>query len=172
MTDGPTFTQEYTLVRTYDAPPEMVFASWTTPEHFSRWFGPRALETPVDLITMDVRPGGVWEASIVTPDGTAHPLNGTYREVNVPSRLVLTTGDPNNTEGAVASVVTIDFDAIDEGTRMRFHQAGVNTDEAHAAGAKAGWIEFFERLGEHLKQLQSDTTRTETSSAEHLTGGE
>ncbi|MEV4620655.1 SRPBCC domain-containing protein [Asanoa sp. NPDC049573] len=155
MTDSPTFTQEYTIVRDYDAPPALLFAAWTEPEQFAEWFGPRALKTPVELVSMDVRPGGAWTASIVTPDGAAHPLDGTYREVRSPERLVLTTGDPDNTEGAIASVVTIDFDEAAGGTTMRFHQAGVNTDEAHAEGAKAGWIEFFDRLEEHLKRVQS-----------------
>jgi uncharacterized protein YndB with AHSA1/START domain len=157
VTNGPSFTQEYTIIREYDAPPELLFAAWTTPEHFAQWFGPRALKTPVELIAMDVRPGGSWTASMVTPDGAAHPLEGTYREVTPPSRLVLTTGDPDNTDGAVASVVTLDFEPADGGTRMRFHQAGVNTDEAHAEGAKAGWLEFFERLDEHLKRTQSES---------------
>ena len=156
MTDGPAFTQEYTIIRDYDAPAELVFAAWTKPEHFAQWFGPRALKTPVELVSMDVRPGGTWTASIVTPDGTAHPLAGTYREIHAPTRLVLTTGDPDNTDGEIASVVTLDLEEVDGGTRMRFHQAGVNTDEAHAEGAKAGWVEFFERLEEHLKRVQSD----------------
>ncbi|MEV4538983.1 SRPBCC domain-containing protein [Asanoa sp. NPDC049518] len=156
MTDGPAFTQEYTIIRDYDAPPELVFAAWTTPEHFSQWFGPRALKTPVELVSMDLRPGGKWTASIVTPDGEAHPLDGTYREIAAPGRLVLTTGDPDNTDGAIASVVTVDFEEAGAGTRMRFHQAGVNTDEAHAEGAKAGWVEFFDRLQEHLKRIQAD----------------
>lgn len=155
MADSPAFTKEYTLVRTYDAPPELVFAAWTEPEHFAQWFGPRALRTPVELISMDVRPGGTWTASIVTPDGAAHPLDGTYREVRAPGRLVLTTGDPDNTDGAIASLVTVDFEPAGDGTTMRFRQAGVNTDEAHAEGAKAGWIEFFDRLDEHLKRVQS-----------------
>jgi hypothetical protein len=33
---------------------------------------------------------------------------------------------------------------------MRFHQWGVNTDQQHADEAKLGWLEFFDRLNEHL----------------------
>ena len=143
-------TAEYTLVRHFDAPADLVFRAWTEPERFARWFGPRALETPLSMISLDVRPGGRWQAAVVTPDGTAHPLGGEYREVGPPRRLVFTTGDPANTDGAPASVATVELETDGTGTLMRFHQAGVNTDEAHAEQAKAGWIEFFDRLGEHL----------------------
>lgn len=141
---------EYTITRLLDAPREAVFAAWTEPEHFTHWFGRRAFTTPLSMMSMDVRPGGSWLASVVAPDGIAHPLDGVYREVVRPERLVFTTGDPANADGAPASVVTVTFIDLDGKTQMSFRQAGVNTDEAHAEGAKAGWIEFFDRLAEHL----------------------
>ncbi|MEV4113224.1 SRPBCC domain-containing protein [Nonomuraea sp. NPDC049695] len=145
-----TQTAEYEITRHYDAPRELVWAAWTDPERFSRWFGPRMLTTPVGRITLDARPGGVWRATLVGEDGFEATLNGTYREVREPERLVFTTGDPDNPGDGPASVVTVDFTEADGGTEMRFHQYGVNTDPQHAEQAKAGWIEFFDRLAEHL----------------------
>ena len=49
-----------------------------------------------------------------------------------------------------ASVVTIRLTEVDGRTEMRFHQYGVNTDQEHAEQAKAGWIEFFDRLAEQV----------------------
>jgi hypothetical protein len=63
---------------------------------------------------------------------------------------VFTTGDPANTDGTPASVATMELETEGSGALMRFHQAGVNTDEAHAEQSRAGWIEFFDRLAEHL----------------------
>ncbi|MEV4011631.1 SRPBCC domain-containing protein [Nonomuraea angiospora] len=145
-----TQTAEYEINRLFDAPRELVWAAWTEPERFSRWFGPRMLSTPVGRITLDTRPGGLWRATLVGEEGFEATLDGTYREVTEPERLVFTTGDPDNPGEGPASVVTIDFTEADGKTRMRFHQYGVNTDTAHAEQAKAGWIEFFDRLAEYL----------------------
>ncbi|MGV9380967.1 SRPBCC family protein [Nonomuraea sp. NPDC003707] len=145
-----TQTAEYEINCLFDAPRELVWAAWTEPERFSQWFGPRMLSTPVGRITLDTRPGGVWRATLVGEEGFEATLDGTYREVTEPERVVFTTGDPDNPGEGPASVVTIDFTEADGKTGMRFHQYGVNTDPAHAEQAKAGWIEFFDRLAEYL----------------------
>ncbi|GAA3140571.1 SRPBCC family protein [Nonomuraea roseoviolacea] len=146
----PGATTEFTIVRLLDAPRDLVFRAWTEPGHLTHWFGPRALTTPLSMISTDVRPGGAWGLSVVDGEGNAYPLSGSYREIVPPERLVFTTGDPANGEGALASVVTLTLADLDGKTEMRFHQAGVNTDEAHAEASKAGWVEFFDRLAEHL----------------------
>ncbi len=148
MTNTPDL--EYTITRVLDAPREAVFDAWTEPERFSQWFGPRGFTTPVSLISMDLRPGGEWSACLVSPDGAKAPLGGVYREITAPERLVFTTGDPDNQEGAVASVATVTLTDLGGRTEMSFTQEGYNTDEAHAEAAKAGWLQFFDRLAEHL----------------------
>ncbi|MER6575198.1 SRPBCC domain-containing protein [Nonomuraea sp. NPDC001023] len=145
-----TQTAQYEIVRTFDAPREDVYAAWTEPERFSRWFGPRMLATPVGRITLDARPGGRWRATLVGEEGFEATLEGSYREVQAPARLVFTTGDPDNPGDGPASVVTLDLLDRDGGTEMRFHQFGVNTDQEHAEQARAGWDEFFDRLAEHV----------------------
>ncbi|SEG60283.1 Uncharacterized conserved protein YndB, AHSA1/START domain [Nonomuraea solani] len=145
-----TQTAEYHLTRHFDAPRELVWAAWTEPERFSRWFGPTTLATPVGRITLDAHPGGVWRATFVGEEGFEVTLDGTYREVAAPGRLVFTTGDPDDPGDGPASVVTIGLTEVDGGTEMHFHQYGVNTDQEHAEGAKEGWMEFFDRLAEHV----------------------
>ena len=51
MTDMPV----YTLDRTFDAPPELVWKTWADPALFARWYGPGA-ETIIHQ--MDLRAGG------------------------------------------------------------------------------------------------------------------
>jgi uncharacterized protein YndB with AHSA1/START domain len=50
--------REFTITRVLDAPRHLVWRSWTEPEHFARWFGPRGFTTPLSKVTMDVRRGG------------------------------------------------------------------------------------------------------------------
>ncbi|GGT03384.1 activator of HSP90 ATPase [Planobispora rosea] len=147
-------TAEYEINRTFDAPRELVYAAWTEPERFSRWFGPRMLATPVGRIVLDVRPGGAWRATLVGEEGFEVTLTGTYREVAAPERLVFTTGDPDSPGDGPASVVTLSLAEADGATEMRFHQFGVNTDQEHAEQARAGWLEFFDRLAEHVEQAR------------------
>lgn len=144
---------EYTLGRAYHARRELVFRAWTDPELLAGWFGPYGYITPVERIALDLRPGGHWEVVLVSADGTEAPLGGTYREVDEPSRLVFTTGDPDNTDGGVASVVTLDFVQDGDRTEMTFHQAGYHTPPEHAQAARAGWEQFFDRLEDHLRNL-------------------
>jgi uncharacterized protein YndB with AHSA1/START domain len=144
---------EYTLERDYHARRELVFRAWTDPELLAGWFGPYGYTTPVERINVELRPGGTWEVLLVSAEGTEAPLGGTYREIDEPNRLVFTTGDPDNSEDAVASVVTLDFNQDEDWTRMTFHQAGYHTAPEHADAAQAGWEQFFDRLDEHLRDL-------------------
>jgi uncharacterized protein YndB with AHSA1/START domain len=98
------------------------------------------------------------EAAMAERANTRSAPSAEYREVVRPERLVFTTGDPANDDGLPASVVTVTLTDLGGKTEMHFHQAGVNTDEAHAEAAKAGWIEFFDRLAEHLAAVEEQVT--------------
>ncbi|WP_327087169.1 SRPBCC domain-containing protein [Nonomuraea sp. NBC_01738] len=145
-----TQTAQYEIVRTFAAAPAELYAAWTEPARFARWFGPRMFRTPASRVALDVRPGGAWEATLVGEEGFEVTLGGTYREVSAPARLVFTTGDPDHPGDAPASIATLTLAEVPGGTAMRFHQFGVNTDQEHAEQARAGWQEFFDRLDEHL----------------------
>jgi uncharacterized protein YndB with AHSA1/START domain len=153
----PTPDRDYTIIDVFDASRELVFQAWTEPAHLTHWFGPRGSTTPLATIFPDVRPGGAWRATMVAADGAQAPIHGVYREVARPERLVFTTGDPDNTRGEVASVVTVTLTDLGGATEMVFHQAGCNTDQTHADAAKAGWIEFFERLAKHPAHHRAQT---------------
>ncbi|MBG0830950.1 SRPBCC domain-containing protein [Planomonospora sp. ID67723] len=152
-------TAEYEIIRTFDAPRELVYEAWTEPRRFSCWFGPRIFTTPADRIVLDARPGGIWQATMVGEEGFEMTLNGVYREVTASERLVFTTGDPDNPGDGPASTVTVTLTEQGGATVMRFHQHGVNTDQGHAEQARAGWSEFFDRMAEHLAGSRPDPAR-------------
>ncbi|HEX4817238.1 MAG TPA: SRPBCC domain-containing protein [Nonomuraea sp.] len=135
---------EHAFTRVLDAPRERVWAAWTRPERLFRWFGPRSMATPLGRVSLDVRPGGAWRATVVGEEGFEVTFDGVYREVRPPVRLVFTTGDPDAPGDGPASVVTIDLlDAAAGRTELRFHQRGVNVEPS-------GWLEFLDRLAEHV----------------------
>lgn len=138
------------MTRTFEAPRELVWKAWTEPERFADWFGGGGGTVP--LATMDVRPGGEWQATMIItePEHREIPFHGVYREVVEPERLVLTMKDRPGDEYELVTVTL--NDAGDNKTEMLFQQSGGNMSEAEYGRAKAGWGAFFDRLAEGLAQ--------------------
>ena len=63
MSDTKSATGELTFTRIFDAPRELVFRCMIEPEHLSHFWGPIGTSAPVEKITIDPRPGGVFEAT-------------------------------------------------------------------------------------------------------------
>jgi len=149
--------REFTITRLLDAPRELAFRAWTDPAHFTQWWGPRGYSTPLSTISLDVRPGGRWRAGLISDsDGSEAPFVGAYREVVPPQRLVLTLRCPTDPDDGI---VTVTFTERGEQTEMVFHQVVTWLDEPELAVAKAGWVEFFERLDEYLARAQAGAGR-------------
>jgi uncharacterized protein YndB with AHSA1/START domain len=79
---------EIAMTRVFDAPRHLVFDAMTTPEHVRRWFGCDAFTLPVCEI--DLRVGGAYRFVMRNPDGAESTLQGIYREVVRPERVVFT----------------------------------------------------------------------------------
>ena len=150
-----TTTREFTITREFAAPRELVFRAWTDPRHLTRWYGPRGCTTPLGSISADVRPGGMWRATmVVEATGQEFPTGGFYLEVRAPERLVFTWREPG---GDAESVITVELDDLGGGrTAMTFHQAGFTTEEARE-NVHDGWSSAFDRLTEHVTHPEEDT---------------
>lgn len=82
-------TEKQILIeREFDAPRELVYKAYTTPELVKRWW--HAKRGQVTLVEIDLRVGGRWRYVMVTPDGTEVGFHGEYREVAPNERLVTT----------------------------------------------------------------------------------
>ena len=133
------------ITRTFDAPPDAVFAAWTTPTQFGRWFGTES--TKVEDVSMDVRVGGDWKARMILPDGNEIGWHGSYQEVEAPSRLVMTLSDR---PGDQFELVTVELRSVGGGTEMTFTQSGGNMPPENYAQAEDGWRSFFDALATGL----------------------
>jgi len=134
-----------TITRIFDAPRERVWREWTDPERFADWFGGPEADIPLATVSMDVREGGPWRATMFFgSDRREIPWHGTYREVVPPERLVLTISDqpPGNRYELVTVVLT---DLGDGRTEMHFEQRGFMPPE-HYEAAGAGWGRFFDHI--------------------------
>ena len=137
-----------TIVRVFDAPREQVWREWTEPEPFADWFGGGEAEVPVSTVSMDVRVGGAWRATMFADGGRREiQWHGDYREVVEPERLVFTVYDRPGDEYELVTVVLTDLGA--GRTEMLFKQRGRMTPEQYEH-AEHGWSGFFDRMAKHL----------------------
>lgn len=130
--------------REFAAPPASVFAAWTTPESFARWFGGRDVQVPGDQLDYRAEAGRAWSAMMVLPDGNTIDWAGEFLEVDPPSRLVMTLTD--RPDVAERAVLTIDLTPTDTGTRMVMTQQTPGFSVAQREGTIAGWQSFLDVL--------------------------
>jgi uncharacterized protein YndB with AHSA1/START domain len=137
------------ITRIFDAPRERVWREWTEPERFADWFGGPTAEVPLSSVSMDVRVGGAWRATMFAGPAR-HEIHwkGEYREVDAPRRLVLTFSDQPGDDAF--ELVTVELVDLGDGrTEMRFEQrGGMSPDQYDRAGR--GWSGFFDRMEERL----------------------
>jgi uncharacterized protein YndB with AHSA1/START domain len=129
------------ITRTFTASPEAVFAAWTNPAAFGRWFGTEA--TTVEDVSMDLRVGGAWSARMMLAEGVEIGWHGSYLELEPPRRLVLSLSDR---PGDQFERVTVDLAPVEGGTEMTFTQTGGNMPPENYEQAEAGWRTFFDDL--------------------------
>jgi uncharacterized protein YndB with AHSA1/START domain len=152
MTDAakPDTTAEpdLTIKRVFDAPRERMWREWTEPEAFADWYGGTAAEIPVESVSMDVRPGGSWNATMYAA-GREIQWAGEYVEVDEPERLAFTvTDEPDNPERDLCTVVLTALDG--DRTELHFTQSGGHMSPEAYERAKQGWGTFFDRMEERL----------------------
>jgi uncharacterized protein YndB with AHSA1/START domain len=136
------------VTRVFDAPRERVWREWTEPEAFADWFGGAESEVPLESVSMDVRPGGAWRATMFAgPDRREIRWKGEYREVDEPERLVFTLADRPGDRYELVTVVLVDLG--DGRTEMQFEQRGGMSPQEYER-AKSGWGGFFDRIAERL----------------------
>ena len=121
----------YTLTRVLDAPVENVWAAWTQPEHYAQWSG-----AVLPTISLDVRPGGAWSATMATPDGSEFPLTGSYGEVVENERLQVVMDLP----GGASTVMAIDLTAEEGKTRIVVSQSCATPEERDMSEQGSGML--------------------------------
>ena len=138
------------ITRVFDAPRERVWQEWTEPERFADWFGGAESEVPITSVSMDVRPGGAWRATMFTGSARRESnWHGVYREVVAPERLVFTVTDrPGEDAEELVSVI---LDDLGEGrTEMLFEQRGGGLSREGYERAGQGWSGFFDVIDARL----------------------
>jgi uncharacterized protein YndB with AHSA1/START domain len=157
--------EPFVIRRTFDAAPEAMWRAWTEPERFTRWFGPKGCK--LDVLRMEVRPGGVCHYRMVAPEGEASWGRFEYREIVPPERLVflLSFADeagnviraPFSETWPIRMLSTITFTAEGGGTAVTIHWEPYEAGDAERAtfdagrdSMRGGWTGTFEQLADYL----------------------
>ena len=91
MTDLPV----YVLERTFNAPPALVWRTWTDPELVPRWYGPGVTSI---VHKMDVEPGGIWLHEMQW-GGNSMYQKAEYLDVDAPNKLVMIQWSSTDKDG-------------------------------------------------------------------------
>ena len=116
-----------TATRVINASRDKVWRAQTEPQYFEQWFGAKPGSVKTDL-----RTGGSWSA-IVTPGGQEIELTGSYPEVTVNSKLVMTI--PNGSEYAEVTITFTDLGDRTEVTSSTPVPAGAKQMAEETAGS-------------------------------------
>jgi uncharacterized protein YndB with AHSA1/START domain len=113
-------TEEQILIRReFDAPRDLVFKAYTTPELVKRWWNAKRGE--VTIAEIDLRPGGRWRYVMIADGGGEVGFHGEYREV-VPNEKIVSTeifeGIPDGVYPDNATLNTATFTEVDGRTTL------------------------------------------------------
>jgi uncharacterized protein YndB with AHSA1/START domain len=142
-----TSADELVYRRVHQASPQLLFDCMTTPEHLAHFWGPTGTSTPGHRISVDLRPGGVFETTMVSDaDGSEYTMRAVYQEVEPPARLSWVEPESGMT-------TTITFTDRGDGhtevvTRQRNVPAPYRSPEA-----QAGFATSLDRFATYLAVL-------------------
>lgn len=142
-------TGELRYTRVIEAPRELVFSCMIDPDHLAHFWGPRGTSAPREHITVDARPGGVFETLMVNDaDGSTYPTRAVYDEVRAPDLLAWT-------ESHSGMQVTTRLVALGpQRTEVQIHQRFV-PEAFLAAEARAGFSTSLDRFAAYAGELAS-----------------
>jgi uncharacterized protein YndB with AHSA1/START domain len=140
---------EIAMTREFDAPRHLVFDAMTRPEHVRRWFGCDAFTLPICEI--DLRVGGAYRFVMRSPDGSESTLQGVYREILRPERVVFVERISMPGFTGPEYQVTSTFDEFGGETRLTttiLHDSKENRDGHLNSGIEKGVAPAYDRLAE------------------------
>jgi uncharacterized protein YndB with AHSA1/START domain len=136
------------ISRVLDAPRALVWQAWTDPAMLAQWFGPKGFTNPV--CELDARVGGALRIVMRALDGAEYPMEGVFREVVPPARLVFSKiavdKDGNRLLEGETSVTFAEHDGKTTLT-LTTHAVGlVPIAQQMLAGMEAGWTQSIDKL--------------------------
>jgi uncharacterized protein YndB with AHSA1/START domain len=142
--------QELFITREFDAPRELVFKAFTTPELIVEWLGPRELKMRLDKF--EPKSGGSYRYVHIDPAGNEYGFHGVVHEVLPPQRIIQTfefEGLPQSGHVAMETSRFVELPGYrTQVTIQSVFQSVTDRDGMMQSGMERGVNDSHERLDE------------------------
>jgi uncharacterized protein YndB with AHSA1/START domain len=140
------------VTRDFNAPRQMVYKAYTTPELVRRWWAGRRGQMTVAEI--DLRVGGAWRFVMIASEGMEVGFHGTYREIVPDERLVHTEVYEAMPDAEVVNTITL-AEADGRTTMTVLVDCGTQEirDGMMASGMEVGMQEAYDLIEEIAIEL-------------------
>jgi uncharacterized protein YndB with AHSA1/START domain len=120
-------SRELEFERLIDAPPELVFDAFTSPEGQREFYGK---DSPGWIVESrcDLRVGGIWSVSFGPSPSELYRHDHVFEEIDRPHRLRLRTTESRLDGSSFVTATEFTFEARGEATLMTMAQAGFQTE--------------------------------------------
>jgi uncharacterized protein YndB with AHSA1/START domain len=137
--------EQILITREFDAPKDLVYRAYTTPELVKRWWsGQRGEMTSADI---DLRVGGMWRYVMVASEGFEVAFHGEYREIVPDERIVSTEVFEGMPEGEALDTLTLtEADGRTTLTILVQHSSKEHRDAHINSGMEAGMQKSMDLL--------------------------
>ena len=144
------------LERVIDVPVDLVWKAWTEPDHLKVWFCPKPWG--VSDCEIDLRPGGIFRTTMLSPEGQEFPNMGCYLDVVPMERLVFTDALLPGYRPAEKSFMTGVVTMKPEGTGTRYIAMALHNNleakkQHEDMGFHDGWGTALDQLVEYAMTL-------------------
>ena len=153
MTETTTVTTpsdtEIVMERVVAAPRRLVWEAFTNPAHVQQWMlGPEGWTMPV--CEVDLRPGGAWHFEWRNADGREMAMNGVFKEIEAPERLVQTEAWGDEWPETLNTIVLTEENGRTRITTTVVYPSRDARDAAIATGMADGADRSYDLLDELL----------------------
>jgi uncharacterized protein YndB with AHSA1/START domain len=141
--------EQILITREFDAPRDLVYKAYTTPDLVSRWW--HANRGEITLCEIDLRVGGGWRYVMTARGGFEVGFHGEYQEIVPNERIVFTeTYEGMPEAGATTNILTLtEKDGRTTLTLLIEHPTQETRDMHINSGMEAGMQEAMD----HLEQI-------------------
>lgn len=142
-----------TYKRYLEAPIDLVFESWSSPEHLAQWWGPDGFTLTTNA--MNFSNGGIWDFVMHGPDGQDYKNKIQFLEIKKPYFISYKHAGDGEGDADVDFESRIFFESAEEGTNLTMEQIFPSREELERVNRKYGAIEggkqHLGHLEKHLK---------------------
>ena len=146
---------DFLIMRTFDAPRELVFKTMVEKEHLQKWWGPQGCT--IDVLRHEAVPGGVFHYLMKFGPGAEMYGRFDFREIQAPEKLVFVNGFADEQGERIHYALsptwplevlnTVVLRALEGKTQMTLHSAPINASEIERQTFKAGHASMQQGFG-------------------------